>query len=67
LFFIVLNMSFIYQLPRDMQIALTTKLDESFQSIPIPDYWSWLNHHVEEGQTLKLFNERKSKAIPHGT
>ena len=50
-----------------MQIAVSTNIDESFQPVPIPDFWSWLNRHKEKGQSIKLFKERITKAVPNGT
>jgi hypothetical protein len=50
------------QLPKDTQTALTTKLNESFQPKSAVDYCSWLNPYIEEGQTIKAFAERTSKA-----
>lgn len=50
-----------------MQAAITSKLDESFQPVPIPSGGDWLNCHEEKGQTMKSFEEDTEKAVPHGT
>ncbi|CAF4797090.1 unnamed protein product [Rotaria sp. Silwood1] len=55
------------QLPTDIQKALTNRINESFASIPEPDYWGWLNQRQEYGQTFKSFEQVVSKAIPHST
>ncbi|CAF1478911.1 unnamed protein product [Rotaria sordida] len=57
----------ISQLPRDMQMAVTNKLHESFQPVPIPNHGDWLRYHEEKGQTLKAFEQTTSKAVPHST
>ncbi|CAF2905757.1 unnamed protein product [Rotaria sp. Silwood2] len=57
----------IKQLPRDMQMAVTNKLDESFQPVPEPKDDDWLRDHQEKGQTIKSFECRTSKAVPHAT
>ncbi|CAF1113840.1 unnamed protein product [Rotaria sp. Silwood1] len=50
-----------------MQIAVTSKLDESFQPVPIPSDDDWLRSHKEKGQTMKAFERKTSKAVPHAT
>lgn len=60
-------MSFILQLPKDLQIALTGNLDESFQPVPIPDGYDWLSAHPEPGQSLKSFEQKAHKAVPNGS
>jgi len=50
-----------------MQIAITSKLDESFQPVPEPDEHDWLSNHNEKGQTMKSFERNANKAVPHGT
>lgn len=50
-----------------MQIAVTCKLDESFQPVPKPKGGDWLNSHKETGQTIESFERRAAKAVPHGT
>ncbi|CAF4581703.1 unnamed protein product [Rotaria sp. Silwood2] len=57
----------ITQLPKDMKIALTNKIDESFQPVPKPSFGDWLGNHEEKRQTMKLFECNKSKAVPRGT
>ncbi|CAF3455936.1 unnamed protein product [Rotaria sp. Silwood1] len=57
----------ITQLPRDMQIAVTNKLDESFKPVPRPNRDDWLRNHEEKGQTMKSFERTTSKAVPHAT
>jgi hypothetical protein len=48
-------------------MALTNRLDESFQPVPVPDNGDWLDCHREKGQTMKAFEKNVDKAIPHGT
>ncbi|CAF2736310.1 unnamed protein product [Rotaria sp. Silwood2] len=55
------------QLAADIQKALTNGINESFESIPEPDYWGWLNQRKECGQTFNSFEQIASKAIPHST
>jgi hypothetical protein len=50
-----------------MKMAVTNRLGESFQPVPIPDDGDWLNNHEEKGQTMQAFGHRSSKAVPHGT
>jgi hypothetical protein len=50
-----------------MQIAVTSRLDESFQPVPVPKFGDWLNVHHESGQTMKSFKQNVHKAVPHGT
>ncbi|CAF2523158.1 unnamed protein product [Rotaria sp. Silwood2] len=57
----------IKQLPRDMQMAVTNKLHESFQPVPIPNYGDWLRNHEEKGQTMKSFERITLKAVLHAT
>ncbi|CAF3845778.1 unnamed protein product [Rotaria sp. Silwood1] len=57
----------ITQLPKDMQMAVTNRLEESFQPVPIPDEGDWLTYHQETGQTMQSFERNASKAIPHAT
>ncbi|CAF3243453.1 unnamed protein product [Rotaria sp. Silwood2] len=57
----------ISKLPRDMQLAVTNKLNESFQPVPKPKSSDWLANHAEQGQTMKSFERTMSKAIPHAT
>ncbi|CAF1007053.1 unnamed protein product [Rotaria sordida] len=57
----------ITQLPKDMQMAVTNKLDESFQPVSKPDHDDWLSIHKVQGQTMKSFERTRSKAIPHAT
>ncbi|CAF5118207.1 unnamed protein product, partial [Rotaria sp. Silwood1] len=54
-------------LPRDMQIAVTNKLDESFKPVPKPNRDDWLRNHEEKGQTMKSFERTTSKAVPYAT
>ncbi|CAF3820124.1 unnamed protein product [Rotaria sordida] len=60
-------LSDITQLPRDMQMAVTNKLHENFQPVPIPNYGDWLRNHEEKGQTMASFERTTSKAVPHAT
>ncbi|CAF1077189.1 unnamed protein product [Adineta ricciae] len=57
----------ISQLPKDMQMAVSNRLDESFQPVPVPRDGDWLKQHQERGQTMKSFETKASKAVPHGT
>ena len=50
-----------------MQVAITGNLGGSFQPVPIPGASDWLKNHQELGQTLKSFEEKVHKAVPHGT
>jgi len=50
-----------------MQIAVTSKLDESFQPVPKPSDDDWLKSYKEKGQTMKSFECKTSKAVPHAT
>lgn len=50
-----------------MQLAVTHKLDESFQPVPIPNPGDWLDIYNEKGQTMKAFKKDKDKAVPQGT
>jgi hypothetical protein len=50
-----------------MQMAVTSRLNESFQAVPKPHAGDWLGQHKEKGQTSKSFEQRSSKAVPHGT
>ncbi|CAF1436086.1 unnamed protein product [Rotaria magnacalcarata] len=57
----------ISKLPRDMEMAVTNKLSESFQSIPEPHGCDWLIVHEEKGQTMKSFEQMAYKAVPRAT
>jgi len=57
----------ITQLPKDMRMAVTNRLDESFQAVPIPKGGDWLSQHEEKGQTMQSFERSATKAIPHAT
>ncbi|UJR15477.1 hypothetical protein I4U23_002420 [Adineta vaga] len=57
----------ISNLPNDMRMAVTNRLDESFQPVPKPNEGDWLGQHQERGQTMKSFEKKTSKAVPHGT
>ena len=48
-------------------MAVTNRLDESFQSVPKPGGGDWLAQHQERGQTMKSFEQSSSKAVPHAT
>jgi hypothetical protein len=50
-----------------MQIAVTSRLDESFQPVPRPNQHDWLRNHEETGQTMKSFERNAHKAVPHAT
>jgi hypothetical protein len=50
-----------------MQMAVTNRLDESFQPVPIPTDDDWLSCHREKGQTMQAFKRSACKAVPHGT
>jgi hypothetical protein len=50
-----------------MQTAVTKRINESFQSVPTPSGGDWLREHNERGQTMKSFEQKSSKAVPHGT
>jgi hypothetical protein len=50
-----------------MQMAVTSRLDESFQPVPTPGGGDWLRNHEEKGQTMKSFERIATKAVPHGT
>jgi hypothetical protein len=50
-----------------MQIAITSRLDESFQPVPVPGNSDWLRNHEEKGQTMQSFERRVHKAVPHAT
>ncbi len=50
-----------------MQMAITNRLDESFQPVPIPGGGDWLRQHEERGQTMRAFERRTFKAVPHAT
>ncbi|CAF4807153.1 unnamed protein product [Rotaria socialis] len=57
----------VINLSEDIQKALTIQISESFQSIPKPGYWGWLNQRQECGQTFDSFEQMPTKAIPHST
>lgn len=46
-------------------MAITSKLNESFQPVPKPGHDDWLKSHVERGQTMKSFERNTSKVVPH--
>ncbi len=48
-------------------MAVTNRLDESFQPVPVPNYDDWLRNHQEKGQTMKSFERSVCKAVPHAT
>ena len=48
-------------------MAVTNRLDESFQPVPVPDDGDWLGSHQEKGQTMSSFKRNVHKAVPHGT
>ena len=50
-----------------MQAAVLHRVDESFQPMPSPGSGDWLAQHPETCQTFEAFEQRTSKAIPHGT
>ncbi len=50
-----------------MQMAVTNRLDESFQPVPEPGAHDWLKNHQEKGQTMKSFERSVHKAVPHAT
>ncbi len=50
-----------------MQTAVTNRLDESFQPVPLIKYGGWLSHHEEKGQTMESFERTPDKAVPNGT
>ena len=50
-----------------MQLAVTNRVDESFQPVPKPRLSDWLRNHKETGQTMKSFEKRVHKAVPHAT
>jgi hypothetical protein len=50
-----------------MQMAVTSRLDESFQPVPTPGGGDWLRNHEEKGQTMKSFERTVTKAVPHAT
>jgi hypothetical protein len=50
-----------------MQMAVTNRVDESFQPVPNPSQGDWLRNHEERGQTMKSFERNAFKAVPHGT
>ncbi|CAF4271313.1 unnamed protein product [Adineta steineri] len=57
----------ISQLPDDMKMAVTSRIEKSFKPIPEPEGGDWLAQHEESGQTMKSFQINLSKAAPHGT
>ena len=50
-----------------MQRAVTKGINNSFQPVPRPSEGDWLRQHHESGQTFKSFEQKTSKAVPHGT
>lgn len=50
-----------------MRKALTHRVDESFQPMPKPGQNDWLKSHDEKGQTMKSFERKVYKAVPHAT
>ena len=50
-----------------MKRAVTHRLNESFQPVPQPTANDWLGNHAERGQTMKSFERKAYKAIPHAT
>ncbi len=50
-----------------MQMAVTNRLDESFQPVPMPNSNDWLSNHQENGQTMIAFERSAHKAVPHAT
>jgi hypothetical protein len=50
-----------------MQMAVTNRLDKSFQPVPKPGHGDWLKEHQEQGQTMKSFERSVHKAVPHAT
>ena len=48
-------------------MAVTNRLDESFQPVPMPNSDDWLRNHEETGQTMKSFERSAYKAVPHAT
>ncbi|CAF1400003.1 unnamed protein product, partial [Didymodactylos carnosus] len=54
-------------LPKDIQSALSTNIDQSFFPVPVPTSSDWLSQHKEPGQTLLSFERQQMKATPHST
>ncbi|CAF4445869.1 unnamed protein product [Adineta steineri] len=57
----------ISQLPDDMKMAVTSRIEKSFKPIPRPRNGDWLAQYEESGQTMKSFQLNLSKAVPHET
>ncbi|CAF4055606.1 unnamed protein product [Adineta steineri] len=54
------------KLSKIMQMALTTRTDESFDPIKIPESSDWLTQHVEEGQTMSSFLRSSLGGVSYG-
>ncbi len=48
-------------------MAVTNRLDESFQPVPTPNCGDWLYHYEEKGQPMESFERNADRAFPYGT
>ncbi|CAF1459024.1 unnamed protein product [Adineta steineri] len=54
------------KLSKIMQMALTTRTDESFDPIKTPESSDWLTQHEEEGQTMSSFLRKSLGGVSYG-